>query len=228
MARGKRSESNGLDAANALKAAKESAPVAETEAVEGQEGEEESPGLGHNQPTYTSDERFALLSRHKQSIVALRAAKKEAATAVKDAEKLCKSELGDEAVAEIDHMILLETAEGEAKFKKTVEREVRVAKWMGLPVGANGNLFDDVDRTPSVDRAAGAGKRAGLAGERAECPHDPSTEQYTAWMTGYHEGQKIAFNIKPIEPIVAADESDEFDTLIPADEPPAPQEVAVS
>lgn len=226
MARGKRAESNGLDAANALKEAQAQhqdefhADGAEQEAA----AEEESPGIGHNRPELTEDQRFALLSHHKSAIVRLREAKKAAAKAVKDAEKLCKAELGDEAIEEIDTMIQLETAEGEAEFKAKVEREVRMARLMGLPVGTSGNLFDEIDRAPAVDRAAAAGKRAGLAGERCECPHDPSTPQYTAFMTGYGEGQKIAFSIKPL----IDKETDEFDTLIPAEEPPTPDGVALS
>lgn len=228
MPRGKRAESNGHDAAQALKASKENGDHVESEAVE-QQAEAEAPGPGHNQPApLTPDERFVHLSRYKKNLVLLRRAKKEAADAVKDAEKICKAELGPEAVLEIDNMIELETAEGEAKFKAKVEREVRVAQWMGLPVGANGNLFDLVDRTPAVDRAAARGKRDGLAGERAEPKCDPSTPQYQAYMTGYHEGQTIAFNIKPLETEhapEAPDDDTELDALDPAhsEEPPAPE-----
>lgn len=208
MPRGKRAESTGFVAPK-----EPVEPVVEAVA----EAADEAPGPGHNKPEFTGDERFALLARHKKAIVALREAKKEAAKAVKDAEKLCKSELGDDAVLEIDHMIELETAEGEARFKAKVEREVRVAQWMGLPVGSNGNLFDLVDRTPAVDRAAANGKRDGLAGEPARPNCDPSVPQYAAYMAGYAEGQKIMFNIKPLDVAVdASDEVDEFDTLAPA------------
>lgn len=200
MPRGKRAESNGFVKSKDDKSLE---PVSS----------EQEPGVGHNQ--LTDDERFALLSRHKKTIVSLREAKKEAAKAVKDAEKLAKSELGDEAVLEIDHMIELETAEGEAKFKANVEREVRVARWLGLPIGSNGDLFDAVDRTPAVDRAAATGKRDGLAGNRAQPNCDPSVPQYAAYMAGYAEGQKIAFNIKPFPSAHHDDEVDKFDDLAP-------------
>lgn len=222
MPRGKRAESNGLAEAKALAAKEAEGHEPETEAAEDAEEGDDAPGAGHNLPTFSDDERFSLLSHHKRAIVRLREVKKAAAKAVKDAEKLCKAELGADAVAEVDTMIQLETVEGEALFKAEVERQVRMARLMGLPVGTTGNLFEAVDRSPGVDRAAGAGKRAGLAGDPCDCPHDPSTEQYAAWMTGYAEGQKTMFAIKPL--IDKATE--EFDTLIPADEPPAPESEA--
>lgn len=230
MARGKRAESNGLDAANALKSAKDTEQP-DTEAVE--QGDDETPGVGHNSEPdpLTEDERIALTFVHKRSYEAALAVKKKADADLKNAAKLAKADLGDEAVPDIKSMIELETEEGERKFKKEVERRVRVSRWMGLPVGQNGNLFDAVDRTPGVDRAAAAGKRQGLAGDRMSCPHDPSTPQYTAFVTGYQEGQKIAFAIKPLVPAAPpATAPDEFDALDPmhGDEPPAPEAVAHS
>lgn len=229
MARGKRSESNGLDAANALKAAKDE-PAAETEAVEEQGGDDEAPGAGHNgAPELTEEQTIALTFSHKRAYAAALAAKKAADAALKNTAKLAKSELGDTAVADIKDIIAIETEEGEAKLKAEVERKLKIARWMGLPNGANGELFPQVDRTPAVDRAAARGKRDGLAGEPANPQCDPSVPQYNSYMEAYHVGQKIAFTIKPLvqpEPVAAdlAREPDDFDTLPAADGPPTPEE----
>lgn len=232
MARGKRSESNGLDAANALKAAKDE-PAAETGAVEEQGGDEDAPGAGHNGPEpLTEEQTIALTFSHKRAYAAALATKKAADAALKNTAKLAKSELGDTAVADIKDIIAIETEDGEKKLKAEVERKLKIARWMGLPNGANGELFPQVDRTPAVDRAAARGKRDGLAGERANPQCDPSVPQYNAYLEAYNAGQKIAFTIKPLvppEPVAAAptEEPDDFDTLPPADEPPAPAEVSV-
>lgn len=226
MPRGKRAESNGLAEAQALAAKEAEGHEPETEAVEDAEDGDEAPGPGHNGPAeLTEDQRIALTFQHKKAYESALATKKAADAALKNSCKLAKAELGPDAVSDIKHMIELETEEGESKFKAKVEREVRIARWMGLPVGANGNLFEAVDRTPAVDRAAAAGKRAGLAGDRCENPHDSSTPQYAAFMTGYGEGQKAAFSIKPLAPAVnaSAEAADEFDTIPSADEPPAPE-----
>lgn len=228
MPRGKRSESNGLDAANALKAAKDSEPIAEQEVVE-EQGDDETPGAGHNggPPELTEEQTIALTFSHKRAYATALATKKAADAALKNVAKLAKSELGDTAVADIKDIIAIETEEGEKKIKAEMERQLKVARWMGLPTGANGELFPQVDRTPAVDRAAARGKRDGLAGEPANPQCDPSVPQYNAYMEKYHEGQKIAFTIKPLvqpEPVDAtsAEEVDEFDTLPAADGPPEP------
>lgn len=230
MARGKRAESNGLDAANALKAAKESGAVDETEAV-AEEGAEESPGPGHNGPEpLTEDQQIALTFTHKRAYQAALSVKKQADADLKNAAKLAKAELGADAVADIKDIIAIETEAGEARLKAEVERKMKIARWMGLPNGANGELFPQVDRTPAVDRAAARGKRDGLAGERADPQCDNSVPQYNSYMEAYHVGQKVAFAIKPMvqpEPEQAAASVDAFDTLAPVEEPPAPQEVAV-
>lgn len=232
MARGKRAESNGLDAANALKAAKESGAVEETEAVEEQGGDEESPGPGHNGPEPLSeDQTIALTFTHKRAYSAALAVKKKADADLKNAAKLAKAELGADAIADIKDIIAVETEEGEKKLKAEVERKLKIARWMGLPNGANGDLFPQVDRAPAIDRAAARGKRDGLAGERADPQCDPSVPQYNSYMEAYHAGQKVAFTIKPLappEPAAGTEEADEFDTLIPAEQPPSPDAAAQS
>ena len=54
----------------------------------------------------------------------------------------------------------------------------------------DGDMFVD-EREPAEDKAFAAGKRAGMAGETAKPPHDPSVPQYARWMEGHAEGQAI-------------------------------------
>ena len=152
-------------------------------------------GIGHN--AMTDDQLAALFFMHKKSYSAALAAKKETDAAFRNCCKLAKSELGEDAVDSIKDAILLETEEGEAKIKARIERQLRVARWMAVPFGNQSDLFSDVaDRTPAVDRAHAAGKRAGMEGAPNKPPHDPSVPQFDAWMEGWSAGQAAIFNIQ--------------------------------
>lgn len=137
-----------------------------------------------------NDEQMqALAFQHKTTYEKLLAAKKKADADLRNECKLIKAELGADGLDTIKDMIACDTEEGEAKLRATVERQIRVARWMGLPVGLQGSLFDDIDRTPAAEKARGEGKRAGMEAKPRKPPYDPSTEQYREWMAGYDEGQ---------------------------------------
>lgn len=186
--------------------------------------EAEEPSVGHNSenavPDLTEDQRIALTFLHKKAYAKALNVKKQADADLKNVCKLAKSELGDEAVADIKDMIALETEEGEAKLKAQVERQLRVAKWMGLPFGAQGDIFDKVDRQPATEKAYANGKRDGLAGEPQHNPHDPSVPQHGEYLRGWSDGQAVlAQGIRPMTPIETAAKPDAgvaFDDLPPA------------
>ena len=116
--------------------------------------------------------------------------KRRADVALKNVAEAAKKDLGPRAVAEIKLAIQLKTPEGEVRVRDTLASQLRVARWAGLPVGSQADLFPE-DRTPAVDRARADGKRAGLAGEHPKTPHHPSTPQAQAWLEGWHEGQAV-------------------------------------
>lgn len=132
----------------------------------------------------------ALAFQHKKKYEHLLAAKKKADADFKNGCKLAKAELGDDAIDIIKDLIALDSEEGEARIKATVERQLRVARWAGAELGTQFEMFEGEDRTPAVDRAYAAGKRAGMAGEPAKPPHAPSTPQYAKWMEGHGDGQE--------------------------------------
>lgn len=168
------------------------------ESANGETQEAAAPGVGHNQ--LTDDQRAALTFHHKRKYEAALALKKKAEADFKNACKVAKSELGDDAVADIKDMIALDTEEGEARLKAEAARIAKVARWMGMPVGSEPDMFS-TDRTPAVDRAFALGRKAGLAGENCSPPHSPETEQHKRWMEGFHEGQAVlAKGIKPLTP----------------------------
>lgn len=144
----------------------------------------------------------ALFFQHKKTFEARLAAKKKADADFKNACKLAKSELGKSAIDDIKTAIKMDAEGGEAAVIEDIQAKLRVARWVGAAFGHQFEMFDGPDRTPAVDRAYDAGRRAGLAGEPARPPHDPSTEQYGKWMEGHHVGneQLARATFKPLEP----------------------------
>jgi hypothetical protein len=84
----------------------------------------------------------------------------------------------------------LTTERGEQKIEAEVSDRLKVARWIGHPMGAQLDLFEQPDRTPIVDRAFAAGKTASMENKPAKPPHSPDTEAYRAWMQGYHSHQR--------------------------------------
>jgi hypothetical protein len=83
----------------------------------------------------------------------------------------------------------LATETGEKKIQGEVKDRLQVARWLGLAMGSQLDLFEEPDRTPIVDRAYDAGKMASMNDKPAKPPHAPETEAYKAWMSGYHDHQ---------------------------------------
>jgi hypothetical protein len=134
-------------------------------------------------------ERQALTFQHKGHYEKALAEKKAADAKFKNVCKTAKAECGETAIEDIKLAIALDTPQGEAEFKAEIERRHRVARWMGLAVGSEPSFFDENDATPGEDRAYAEGSRAGMRGDTANPPHDPSVPQYKTWMQGWHDGQ---------------------------------------
>lgn len=156
----------------------------------------------------TEDEKRALLFQHKGLYEKALAEKKAADAKLKNVCKLAKSELGKGAVDDIKDAIALDQPEGEAAHRAEIERKLRIARWMGASVGTQFSFAEDM--TPATDRAYEDGKRAGLKGEAARPPHDPSVPQYGKWMEGWHAGQGV----------LASDFRKKIDTPVEAAPPP--------
>lgn len=150
------------------------------------DGADKPPQAGHNQ--LSEDERNGLHLQHVREYEVVLAAKKKADADIKNCGKRIKAE-GD-SVAKVKKTIRARTPEGEDELRAEIEETMEVLRWSGVNVGDTKEMFPE-DRTPSVDRARAEGKRAGLDGQTAKPPHDPSTEQYKAWMEGHGEGQAV-------------------------------------
>lgn len=149
----------------------------------------------------------ALFFQSKRDFERALGLKKKADADFKNCCRRIKAELGKRGVDEIKLAITLDSEEGEANAKGDIESTLRVMRWMGVPVGTQGDLFPTNDPTPIVDRAFAEGRRHALAGEPRANPHHHTTEAARAYNAGYENGQeeKIRTGIKPIEPEVAGD-----------------------
>lgn len=138
-------------------------------------------GPGHNS-TLTDEEKRALTFHHAKAYEAADAlvekAKKDRASVV----DLAKADLGKGAKADIVDLL---TANTPAKMKAVFDRVQRLARWAGLPVGTQPQLFE---------RAADPfeeGKVAGMQGETCQPPATLAQDTAQLWISGWHEGQTI-------------------------------------
>jgi len=140
-----------------------------------------SPGAGHNS-TLTDEEKRALTFHHARAYEAADAlvekAKKDR-TAVID---LAKADLGKGAKADITDLLLANTP---AKMKAVLERVQRLARWAGLAVGTQAQMFEQKPDTFED------GKVAGMQGETCEPPPGLAQESFQRWISGWHDGQTI-------------------------------------
>jgi len=139
--------------------------------------------------TISDEQIYSLTEQHRQKYERLCNAKKAADKALTDYGKIIKADLGPKGLQDIKDLISLSTPQGEAAMKAEIERQARVMRWMNIPIGTQGALFGEPDRTPLKERAFADGKRQGLAGETQNNPHHQSTEAYHAHNEGYAEGQ---------------------------------------
>lgn len=168
----------------------------------------------------TEGERQTLaLSWLKQYETTL-AAKNKAASDHSNLCKRMKTEIGKDAVDLMKDMIAARSPEGEADLRGKIDRAMRAARYMAAPLGAQLEIFDE-DRTPAVDRATAEGLRDGKLGVTAKPDYAPETEQFKAYMTAWHDGQKSIMDFQRMQDskVFDAAETDEGDADTP---PPAP------
>lgn len=141
--------------------------------------------------TLSDDELHALTLQHKRKYEAALAAKKKAAAEFLNCTKLIKAELGDTGLADIKDMIAADGEGFEEKLQAELERKARLARWLGLELGVQADLFQESAPTSQHERGYADGKRAGLAGEVCKPPYGAGTDGYDGYMKGWHEGTAV-------------------------------------
>lgn len=96
--------------------------------------------------------------------------------------------------------IQLDDPEGEAEFRSLIANDLLAAQYQGAAIGSQLSMFLEPDRTPAVDIAADEGQRDAMEHKPAKPSYDPSTPQYSSYMTAYgdEQGRQVAKGIKPL------------------------------
>lgn len=141
-----------------------------------------APGKpGHNSQL-TDDERRALTLHHKRAYEMADSIVEKAKADRSAVAELAKHDLGKGVVAEIKEMIAFADTK---KLKGALERTMRLARWLGLPVGTQSQMFE------AVTDHAEEGKTAGMSGDKCEPPQHLAQDATQKWISGWHEGQTI-------------------------------------
>lgn len=141
-----------------------------------------APGKpGHNSQL-TDDERRALTLHHKRAYEMADALVEKAKADRSAVAELAKHDLGKGVVAEIKEMIAFADTK---KLKGALERTMRLARWLGLPIGAQPQMFEAV-----VDRTE-EGKTAGMSGDECKPPQSLAHDAAQKWIQGWHDGQTV-------------------------------------
>jgi hypothetical protein len=148
-------------------------------------------GIGDNseEAELTPDERRALFLTHRTSWNEYQAKLKAVETIGDEVKAALKSDGFTIKMMKIADQ--LADVKGEAVVKSEVEDRLKVARWLGHPLGAQLDLFEQPDRRPATEVAFENGKTAGMEGRVRKPPHSPEVPQYEEWMRGWYEGQKL-------------------------------------
>lgn len=154
----------------------------------------------------SDEQRQALLFEYKRKLKALIATEKVAKDAKRETFKIAEAE--GITKDEIMLAISLETPEGEAKAKMQADRIARVSRWMGLPIGAQPDMFGGPKPRPHFE----TGKRAAMDDQMRKPPDHLAQSDHNEWFEGYDAGREVrnvalASNFKPLGDGAAAADS---------------------
>jgi hypothetical protein len=165
-----------------------------------------TPKAEKNAPRVSNDDQDrALFLQALPKIAKLTADKDAAVAALRNAYKQAKAD--GFAKGDFDEAFKMQGHEGEKVKKAAISRSLRIARWLGMDLGAQLDMFEQDARVPAVDRAYEEGKSQAMQGLSLKCDYSPDTEQYRTFAAGWHHGQEIlSKGFKRLHPEVAADE----------------------
>jgi len=155
----------------------------------------------------TDDQDRALFLNYLPKVSA---AKKTIADATNAIRTLYKQAKADGMLkVDFDEAIKMQGAEGEKVKKAAIARSLRIARWLGMDLGSQLDMFEQDARVPAVDRAFEEGKSQAMLGISLKCDYAPATEQHYKFAEGWHAGQAIlSKGFKKLHPEVEKDEAD--------------------
>lgn len=146
---------------------------------------------GHNSGEMSDGDKRVLFFINRNEYVRLLAVKKAADAALKNHGRQIKSDLGEHGLRQIKLYEQIRTPEGEAKAKAAMEADIQAARWSGLPINTQLDIFDDL--APLDERAYRDGEEAGLCGDFLQNPYNEASAEGQAYAKGWHTGQGALF-----------------------------------
>lgn len=143
----------------------------------------------------TDQERQKLLFSHKRKIKPLLEAEKLAKGAVTKAYELAKKE--GIPKSELKLAIAYETEDGEEKQGKEIERILRIARWMNVPLGSQFEMFSNGKKVKPSEKYFEDGRIAALDDQPRKPPSHIVDNMTVHWFEGYDVGRK-AMNIERV------------------------------
>jgi len=158
-----------------------------------------------NAPRASNDDQDrALFLQALPKIAGLKAALNTANANLRNAYKQAKAD--GFAKSDFEEAFKMQGAEGEKAKKSAIARSLRIARWLGMDLGSQLDMFEQDERVPAADRAFEEGKSQAMQGISAKCDYAPETEQYRRFMEGWHVGQAVLANgFKKLKPAVGED-----------------------
>ena len=156
--------------------------------------------VGHNKKSkLTPDQERKLFLEHRGAWNRAQAKVKAAQAVLTDVKAALKND--GFTVKQFQIADALADVKGEVRIHTEVTDRLKVARWIGHPMGSQMDLFEQPDRTPSVDRAYDQGKQASMENKPAKPPYAPDLPQYKSYMDGFHDHQRqLAGGIKALGP----------------------------
>ena len=197
--------------ANKAEARAAKAPKADTvnaDATKSDAAKEAKPKPAKNAPRVSNDDQDrALFLQALPKIAKLIADKDAAVAALRNAYKQAKADGFDKV--DFDEAFKMQGHEGEKVKKAAISRSLRIARWLGMDLGDQLDMFEQPSRVPAADRSFEEGKTQAMQGISARCDYAPDTEQYRNFMRGWHAGQEVlSQGFKKLHPEVEKDQAD--------------------
>lgn len=160
-----------------------------------------SPGAGHN------DEKRSNFFVHLPSWNEWKAKRKAVDQLEKDVKAAIKASGLLVEHFKISDDLASQNKKTATKTMNAVKCRLEVMAWTGdMKARQQLDLFDEPDRTPSVDKAYDIGKQMSMENKAFQPPFAESTEQYRACSAGYYEHQAtLSGGFKPLKAADVAD-----------------------
>ncbi|QHJ77069.1 MAG: hypothetical protein [Bacteriophage sp.] len=141
---------------------------------------------GHNSKL-TDDEKKALFFHHVRKEIDIAAQIKELQNIRKSQRKTAQAD--GITLAKLDFAIKAMAAEEKENVVDAETNRLEVLSWLNLAPGFQADLFEDT--APALDRVKKDGERAGLLGKDGKSQYLEGTEEDTAWLEGWRNGQAV-------------------------------------